>query len=351
MPNTNLAVIKSRKAFIDAFDRSENLQYILAELEPYRKNTQEIRTQTETLMKICLVDMGYIPLRLQYIFRSVMLEFKCGDFSKLYFDMKYKDGILLDVWEGRNGDLQTALVTRTKASIIKGVNHTLAAKGLQSITIATLGAKFVETTFGEILNAKLMLEGVATSAGIGLSSLYTVVSVGSVFTLTSALSFSCTTTAEVKYGLVTFIEMLEYFQPPEIVKELRLDIFLDLLREKLVSHSVFDKDYLNYLLSNFEDYRDFVDFAKTVKVPDYEFTIPFCMLLVQDFVSGDITEYIFELIIEFCEMKDVNFKKTVEKFDRLNKKTKSKAINTQRSIANRKKNIEKRAVIEVNPYV
>jgi GTP-binding protein EngB required for normal cell division len=75
------------------------------------------------------------------------------------------------------------------------------------------------------------------------------------------------------------------------------------------------------------------------------------MLLVQDFVSGDITEYIFGLIIEFCEMKDVNFKKVVEKFDRLNKKTKSKAINTQRSIANRKKDTGKRAVIEVNPYV
>jgi hypothetical protein len=250
----------------------------------------------------------------------------------------------------RNGNLQTALVTKTKASIVKGVNHTLAAKGLQSVTIATVGTKFIETAFGEIINIKLMLEGVATSAGVGLSSLYTVISVGSVFTLTSALSFSCTTTADIKYCLVTFIEMMEYFDPPEIVKEFRLDIFLDLLREKLVAHSIFDKDYLNYLLCGFETYKDFVDFAKTVKIPDYQFTIPFCMLLLQDFTAGDITEFIFKLICEFCEMKDANFKKVVEKFDKLNKKTKSKAINTQRTLAKRKKNTEKRTVIEVNPY-
>lgn len=291
-----------------------------------------------------------IPLSLQYIFRRIMLEFKCGDFSKMYFNMKYRDGILIDVWDGRTGDLQTALLTKTKASIVKGVNTTLASKGLQSVTIATIGTKFVETAFGEIINIKLMIEGVAASVGMGLSSLYTVLSAGSVFTLTSALAFSCTTTLDIKYCLVTFIEILEYLDPPEIVKELRLDIFLDLLREELVVRSLFDKDYLNYLLSEFKCYGDFVDFTKTVIVPDYQFTIPFCMLLLQDFILGDISEYIFGLISEFCEMKDVTFKKVVEKFDKLNKETKSEAINTQRMLAERKKNKEKRAIIEVNPY-
>ena len=129
MSDIQISVIKSRGALIEAFGKCENIHYILAELEPYRERKQEIRKQTEALMKICLVDMGYIPLRLQHIFRGVMLEFKCGDFSKTYFHMKYKDGILLDVWEGRSEDLQTALFSKTKASIVKGVNQTLAAKG------------------------------------------------------------------------------------------------------------------------------------------------------------------------------------------------------------------------------
>jgi len=351
MTNPQTSVIRSRRALLDAVERNKSIEYILAELEPYKDRKQEIQKQTETLMKICLVDMGYIPLYLQYIFRRVLLEYKCGDFSGMYFDMKYKDGTLIDVWGGRAGDLQTALLTKTKASIVKGVNHTLAAKGLQSVTIATIGTKFIETAFGEIINIKLMLEGVAASVGVGMSSLYTVVSAGCVGALTSALSCTCTTTADVKFSLATFIEMLEFFDPPELVKELRLDIFLDLLREELRAHSIFDKDYLNYLLRDFQYYDDFVGFSKNVKVPDYQSTVPFCMLLLQDFTAGDVTEYVLGVINGFCEMNDINFTKAVEKFDKLNKSTKSQAINSQRILAERRKNKNKRAVIEVDPYV
>jgi len=351
MENTGLSVIESRRVLINAFERSKDIDFILLELEPHRNKKQEILKQTEALMKICLVDLGYIPLYLQYIFRRVLLEFKCGDFSKLYFTMKYKDGTLINVWGERSGDLQTTLINRTKTSIIRGVNSTLAAKGLQSVTIATLGTKFIETTFGEIINIKLMLESTAAGMGVGLSALYTVVSAGSVFTLTNALSFTCSATADVKYSLVTFIEMLEYLDPPEIVKELRLDIFLDLLREELIKRSIFDKDYLNYLLSDFHCYRDFVEFSKKCKVPDYQCTVPFCMLMMQDFGTGDISDFIFSLIAEFCEMKDINFERTVKKFDRLNKNTKSQALNSQRILAERKRSKNIRAVIEVDPYV
>lgn len=351
MENTNLNVIESRRVLINAFERNKNIDFILLELEPYRDRKQEIRKQTETLMKICVVDLGYIPLYLQYIFRRVLLEFKCGDFSKLYFTMKYKDGTLIDVWSTRSGDLQTTLINKTKTSIIRGVNTTLAAKGLQSVTIATLGTKFIETTFGEIINIKLMLESTVIGLGVGISALYTVISAASVLSLTSALAFTCIATADVKYALVTFIEMLEYLEPPEIAKELRLDIFLDLLREELVKHSIFDKDYLNYLLSDFHCYKDFVEFSKKYKVPDYQSKIPFCMLMLQDFSTGDVPDFVFGLIAEFCEMKDVNFEKAVRKFDRLNKNTKSQAINSQRILAERRRNKNIRAVIEVDPYV
>ena len=351
MKNTNLSIIESRRVLINAFDKRKDIDFILHELEPHRQKKQEILKQTETLMKICLVDLGYIPLYLQYIFRRVLLEFKCGDFSKLYFTMKYKDGTLVEVWGDRSGDFQTSLFNKTKTSIIRGVNNTLTARGLQSVTIATLGTRFVETTFGEIINVKLLLEGAATGTGIGLSALYTVISAGSVLTLTSALSFTCTATTDVKYSLITFIEILEYLDPPEIVKELRLDIFLDLLREELVKNSIFDKDYLNYLLCDFHCYQDFVDFSKKNKVPDYQRTIPFCMLMMQDFEICDISDFIFCLLAEFCEMKDVNFEKAVKRFDKLNKNTKSQAINSQRILGDRKSNKKIRAVIEVDPYV
>jgi|GEM_PF-2648745 len=351
MENTCLSVIESRRVLINAFENRKDIDFILHELEPHRHRKQEILKQTETLMKICLVDLGYIPLYLQYIFRRVLLEFKCGDFSKLYFTMKYRDGTLKEVWRDRSDDFQTSLFNKTKTSIIRGVNSTLAARGLQSVTIATLGTRFIETTFGEIINIKMMLEGAAAGTGIGLSALNTVISAGSVLTLTSALSFTCTATTDVKHSLITFIEILEYLDPPESVKELRLDIFLDLLREELVKNSIFDKDYLNYLLSNFQCYHDFVEFSKTYKVPDYQRTIPFCMLMMQDFENCDISDFIFSLLAEFCEMKDVNFEKVVKKFDKLNKNTKSHAINSQRVLCERKSNKKIRAVIEVDPYV
>ena len=94
-----------------------------------------------------------------------------------------------------------------------------------------------------------------------------------------------------------------------------------------------------------------MDFSKKINVPDYQYTVPFCMLLMQDFATGDITEYIFGLIGEFCEMKDVSFIKATEKFDKLNKSSKSRAINAQRILAERRKNKNKRAIIEVDPYV
>lgn len=351
MENNSLSVIKSRRAFIEAFERNKDVDFILLELEPYRNRKQEIRKQTETLMKICLVDLGYIPLYLQYIFRRVLLEFKCGDFSKLYFMMKYQDGTLVDIWGERSGDLQNTLINKTKTSILRGVNSTLAAKGLQSVTIATFGTKFVETAFGEIINIKLILESAAIGMGIGLPSLYTVISAGSILSLTRVLSFTCTTTANVKYALVTFVEMLEYLNPPEIMKEFRLDIFLDLLREELVKHSIFDKDYLNYLLCDFRCYKDFAEFSRMCIVPDYQNTVPFCMLMMQDFNNGDISKFVFELLAEFCEMKGINFEKAVKRFDRLNKNTKSETLNSQRTLAERKRTQTIKAVIEVDPYV
>jgi hypothetical protein len=124
-----------------------------------------------------------------------------------------------------------------------------------------------------------------------------------------------------------------------------------LLREELVKHSIFDKDYLNYLLSEFHCYGDFVDFSKNLKAPDYQRSVPFSMLMLQDFVTGDVSEYVLVLIAEFCEMKDVDFEKAVKKFDRLNNSTKSQAINSQRILAERKANRKQRTVIEVDPYV
>lgn len=275
-----------------------------------------------------------------------MIENRCGDFTHIYFNMKYRDNTLLDIWSAREHGLQGTLVSKTKNSIVKGVNRTLTSRGLQGVTLATVGTQFIEATFTELVGIKALAESTAMELGISLGSLYSFIGYSGLVALSETFTFTCKTTTEIKHALVVFIEMLEFLQPPRMVRELRLDIFLDLLREELVKKSIFDKDYLNHLLSHFQSYDDFVLFSETVAVPDYEKTIPVCLLLMQDFETSDLSTHVLELVYEFCKNHGVDCELVLSKFDDLNSKSLSEAINTQRTLADNRR--RKRSVVRID---